>query len=900
MENQNMRAVIYLKNQILPKLLNNKEQSIELLVKINQQDILSLPRKISDHAALCIGRVLKKHSTLEEIGKFFESFISQNVCQALAHSPPQSLQFLRHSITIIKELSHAKLNAFKHAQWPLQLLQLPIQDMSIKSKILNLLHEILTFIELEQLLLISVELDKYFQQILHSDSSQIVSDVKNIKFVNSLCQLKCQLLNLVPIDKHNFQLFCNFIQYFYMIGFDSQLNKDLIAVYQNTNSFHDESVVQKAESILGYGVNFIKGLLDNPAIWTSDLIFSDRDPDSTGQAEEYLEKQFFTTETIQKILSQTVVNYLALTKEEIELWKEDSLKFFLYMKQYSNEVKGNLLREKAKSLLAGIQLRFGDQLDIFCRNVTEFVQKTVGSNDLNVQLEKEAMLQVLEIRLNDDTDIEIKYILDIIAGELRAPENLIVKRKIIQLLALVSDFDQVQKEQKLQEEFIREIMGIFASQQGDNNDLCLKMACVEYMKNFYNQTVFRVDAYAHFLGDVIAMCNSMIQSTYTKNTEILNEILELYRFIVEKYASHASQQKHIVQLVGFLKDIWEFFTVKQGELKNKGEDKNQEEEREEDEINIALQSIIRIMIHIISRIPLQELDLKLTLGVYEISLQMVFYSISTQNVILSEFTITLLLVLLRRLNNLDNDKQLSEGLKQLKHEILVNYQQQLIEILLTIPIQAEYDEEAYKYFILIEEILLSMEFIGGYQNQQLNVSLADFLKQSIQNKVTSDIDQLEDEEKITWVCLAAGTVSTLLLVKDYEIAKDLAAFLMSNDQFRKLILSQVNTSEDTSVILFAAYSLQTLPQSIMQTLDPSLIEDVSRVFKTHVESEVDSQLNYEFRLSRDLMEINDTEEEGLLFEVPDKTLIEAHHKEHVLNSWKDRELELIREATNSI
>ena len=36
------------------------------------------------------------------------------------------------------------------------------------------------------------------------------------------------------------------------------------------------------------------------------------------------------------------------------------------------------------------------------------------------------------------------------------------------------------------------------------------------------------------------MCNLMIRETYTKNTEILNEILELYRFIVEKYASHAS------------------------------------------------------------------------------------------------------------------------------------------------------------------------------------------------------------------------------------------------------------------------------------------------------------------------------------------------------------------------
>ena len=125
------------------------------------------------------------------------------------------------------------------------------------------------------------------------------------------------------------------------------------------------------------------------------------------------------------------------------------------------------------------------------------------------------------------------------------------------------------------------------------------MACVEYMKSFYNQTDFRVDAYSHFLGDVITMCNKMIQETYTKNTEILNEILELYRFIVEKYAAHASQQQHIVQLVHFLKEIWEFFTTKQNDLKNK-EDKNLEEEREEDEINLALQSIIRIMIHVIS------------------------------------------------------------------------------------------------------------------------------------------------------------------------------------------------------------------------------------------------------------------------------------------------------------
>jgi hypothetical protein len=54
----------------------------------------------------------------------------------------------------------------------------------------------------------------------------------------------------------------------------------------------------------------------------------------------------------------------------------------------------------------------------------------------------------------------------------------------------------------------------------------------------------------------------MIKETYTKNTEVLNEILELYRFIVEKYAAHASQTLHIVSLVKFLKDIWVFFTGK--------------------------------------------------------------------------------------------------------------------------------------------------------------------------------------------------------------------------------------------------------------------------------------------------------------------------------------------------
>jgi hypothetical protein len=123
------------------------------------------------------------------------------------------------------------------------------------------------------------------------------------------------------------------------------------------------------------------------------------------------------------------------------------------------------------------------------------------------------------------------------------------------------------------------------------------MACVDYMTNFYNDANFRTDTYAHFLGDVIQMCNMMIKQTYTLNTEILNEILELYRFIVEKYASHASQTPHIVALVQFMQELWGFFVEK---AKTISKEANEEENLEENEINIAFQSIMRIMSHIIA------------------------------------------------------------------------------------------------------------------------------------------------------------------------------------------------------------------------------------------------------------------------------------------------------------
>lgn len=70
-----------------------------------------------------------------------------------------------------------------------------------------------------------------------------------------------------------------------------------------------------------------------------------------------------------QIFSALTRKYLVYTTEEINIWKEDSLKFYLDAKNESNETKGNYLREKAQRLLANTQLRLDSHFDLFCNTV---------------------------------------------------------------------------------------------------------------------------------------------------------------------------------------------------------------------------------------------------------------------------------------------------------------------------------------------------------------------------------------------------------------------------------------------------------------------------------------------------------------------------------------------------
>ena len=79
-------------------------------------------------------------------------------------------------------------------------------------------------------------------------------------------------------------------------------------------------------------------------------------------------------------------------------------------------------------------------------------------------------------------------------------------------------------------------MTIFASDENDNSDLCLKMCCIGYMRNFFNDHNFRVHTFASLVPQVVKMGSSMLTKSVA-NSEACNEILELFRNIVDKYAS---------------------------------------------------------------------------------------------------------------------------------------------------------------------------------------------------------------------------------------------------------------------------------------------------------------------------------------------------------------------------
>ena len=101
-------------------------------------------------------------------------------------------------------------------------------------------------------------------------------------------------------------------------------------------------------------------------------------------------------------------NYIKLTDNEIKAWEDDSLDFFINQKEESNVRRGNSLREKAKTFIAAVTIRYEAYYEQICRDMIKLLNDGFHKEgSLEAQVMKDAIYQLLEIRLKDEKDIEI-------------------------------------------------------------------------------------------------------------------------------------------------------------------------------------------------------------------------------------------------------------------------------------------------------------------------------------------------------------------------------------------------------------------------------------------------------------------------------------------------------------
>ena len=134
---------------------------------------------------------------------------------------------------------------------------------------------------------------------------------------------------------------------------------------------------------------------------------------------------------------------MVLTQDEIDKWNSSSLEFFIHQKELSNELKGNYLREKSKSLIAQISLRYPQIFDSFSTMIfAELSKEEYNSSDIPTQVRKDAIYQIISVILNDETKVDIKGLIKSVMADVEKDKAyLIVKARALEILAKLSDFE---------------------------------------------------------------------------------------------------------------------------------------------------------------------------------------------------------------------------------------------------------------------------------------------------------------------------------------------------------------------------------------------------------------------------------------------------------------------------
>ena len=119
------------------------------------------------------------------------------------------------------------------------------------------------------------------------------------------------------------------------------------------------------------------------------------------------------------------------------------------------------------------------------------------------------------------------------------------------------------------------------------------MSCIDYMRNFFNDHAFKVHAYAQLVPPVVQMGTNMLSKSVSLNTEAANEILNLFLFIVDKYAAMTLPlgENSTVNdfLMAHLRELWTHYVGKLAA--QEGADLSEAYGEE----SIALHNVLRIL-----------------------------------------------------------------------------------------------------------------------------------------------------------------------------------------------------------------------------------------------------------------------------------------------------------------
>lgn len=73
------------------------------------------------------------------------------------------------------------------------------------------------------------------------------------------------------------------------------------------------------------------------------------------------------------------------------------------------------MRDKAKDLIAALSLRYGPSFELFCTNVVgELSNDELKNGSTESQIKKDAIYQILEVRLCNENNIEVEPLIKVI------------------------------------------------------------------------------------------------------------------------------------------------------------------------------------------------------------------------------------------------------------------------------------------------------------------------------------------------------------------------------------------------------------------------------------------------------------------------------------------------------